>query len=161
MNKRDFIKRVSELLRENNIKKPVSMPKQVFHISDDDGNTKDFTVKKSDKAVLYTLDDVNLIVDACLCVIKDALRQGDSVSIHGFGSIGLNYRKPRMTKQIGSDNDVVISGRYVPKFSFGNDLRRCAKMYELSLSDKLVDTETLFDETDDEGGEEYVDRDEF
>ena len=52
MNKIDFIKCVSDVLRTNDIKKPVSIPKQVFHISDDEGNSKDFTVKKTDKLSL-------------------------------------------------------------------------------------------------------------
>lgn len=151
MNKKDLIRHVSDLLRENNIKKPVSVPKQVFHISDDEGNTKDFTVKKTDKKVIYTIDDVGVIVDACLCVIQNALKRGEPVSIHGFGSLGLHYRKPRMTKQIGTDNDVTIEGRYVPKFSFGNDLRMCAKVYELSLGDRLAEPEPIDDEEETDG----------
>lgn len=44
MNRQAFIKNVADLLREKNIKKPISIPKQVFHISDNDGNSKDFTI---------------------------------------------------------------------------------------------------------------------
>lgn len=151
MNKNDFIKCVSELLRTNNVKKPVSIPKQVFHISDDEGNSKDFTIKKTDKAVLYTKDDVTTIVDACLYVIQESLKQGVPINFRGFGTLGLNYRKPRATKCVNTDEEVVIEGRYVPKFTFGNDLRMCAKIYELSLNDKLSEPEPVYDETD-EGG---------
>lgn len=153
MNKKDFIKCVSELLRANDIKKPVSIPKQVFHISDNEGNSKDFTIRKTDKSVLYTKDDVAAIVDACLYVIQESLKRGEPVSFHGFGTLGLNYRKPRATKCVGTEEDVVIEGRYVPKFSFGNDLRMCAKIYELSLNDKLKEPEPVYDEMD-EGGVE-------
>lgn len=153
MNKKDFIRCVSDLLRTNDIKKPVSIPKQVFHISDNEGNSKDFTIKKTDKSVLYTRDDVAAIVDACLYVIQDSLKRGEPVSFHGFGTLGLNYRKPRATKCVGTEENVVIEGRYVPKFSFGKDLRMCAKIYELSLSDKLPEPEPTYDETD-EGGVE-------
>lgn len=148
MNKREFIKSVAEFLRENNIRKPVSIPKQVFHISDNDGNAKDFTIKKTDKSVLYTKDDVSAVVDACLYVIEESLRHGEPVSFHGFGTLGLNYRKPRSTKCVGTDNDIVIEGRYIPKFSFGNNLRMCAKIYELSLKDRLPEPEPIYDETD-------------
>lgn len=153
MNKKKFIKCVSDILRENNIKKPVSIPKQVFHISDDEGNAKDFTIRKTDKSVMYTINDISVIIDACICVIQDAMKHGESISFHGFGTLGLNYRKPRMTKCVGTDEDVIIEGRYVPKFSFGNDLRMCAKTYELSLEDKAQEPEPVYDETDLEGGE--------
>lgn len=153
MNKKDFIRCVSDLLRTNDIKKPVSIPKQVFHISDNEGNSKDFTIKKTDKSVLYTKDDVAAIVDACLYVIQDSLKRGEPISFHGFGTLGLNYRKPRATKCVGTEENVVIEGRYVPKFSFGKDLRMCAKIYELSLSDKLPEPEPTYDKTD-EGGVE-------
>lgn len=153
MNKIDFIKCVSDVLRTNDIKKPVSIPKQVFHISDDEGNSKDFTVKKTDKSVQYTKDDVTAIVDACLYVIQESLKRGEPINFRGFGTLGLNYRKPRATKCVGTEEDVVIKGRYVPKFSFGNDLRMCAKIYELSLKDKLCEPEPVYDETDEGGGE--------
>lgn len=153
MNRKNFIKCVSDILRENNIKKPVSIPKQVFHISDDEGNSKDFTIKKTDKSVIYTTDDISTIIDACICVIQNALKHGETISFHGFGSIGLNYRKPRMTKRVGTDENVIIEGRYVPKFSFGKDLRMCAKIYELSLEDRAPEPEPVYDDMDSEGGE--------
>lgn len=144
MNKKEFISCVSELLRTNDIKKPISIPKQIFHISDDDGNSKDFTIKKTDKSVLYTRDDVVAIVDACIYVMQESLKKGEPISFNGFGTLGLIYRKPRATKCFGTNDDIVIDGRYVPKFSFGNDLRMCAKVYELSLSDKLPEHEQTY-----------------
>lgn len=137
MNKQSFIKCVSDLLRENNIKKPVSIPKQVFHISDNDGNSKDFTIKKTDKSVLFTQKDVEVIIDACIKVVEDSIKRGEPISFHGFGTLGLNYRKARKTKRFGTDEEVMIDGHYVPRFAFGNDLKMCAKIYELSLNDRL------------------------
>ena len=154
MNKKEFVKNVCNVLRQSDIKKPISIPKQVFHISDDEGNSKDFTVKKSGKSVIYTIDDVDAIVEACLCVIEDSLKRGEPVTFSGFGSIGLKYRKPRMTKQLWSKENIVIDGRYVPKFTFGNNLRMCAKLYELSLGDRLADEQPIddsdYDDLDDD-----------
>lgn len=150
MNRRDFVKDVCSYLRANNISKPISVPKQVFHISDDEGNKKDFSVKKTDKNVIFTFEDVDAILEACLEIAKNALRSGDNISFRGFGTLGLNYRKPRKTKQIGTDTDVVIDGRYVPKFVFGNDLRLCAKLYELSLDDHASEPEPFICEEDGE-----------
>lgn len=153
MKKKEFIKTVCDLLRSNNIKKPISIPKHVFHISDDEGNTRDFTVKKRDKTAIYTIDDITNIVDACINVVYDCVKRGEPVSFFGFGTIKVLYRKPRKTKQVGTNEDIVIEGRYVPKFDFGNNLRMCARVYGMSLNDKAPDTvEVPIDSADKEGG---------
>lgn len=98
MNRKELVRRIANVMRENDIRKPVSSQKQVFHISDDEGNSKDFVVKKTDKGVLFTYDDVEAVMDTCLAVIGDSLKRGESVSIRGFGTLSLNYRKPRVNK---------------------------------------------------------------
>lgn len=139
MNRRDFTRNVANVLRTNNIKKPMHVPKQVFHISDDNGNSKDFSVKATDKSAIFTIDDVDAIIDACIYVIQESLKRGEPVTFSGFGSLGLKYRKPRIAGKVNTDEKIFIEGRYIPKFSFGNDLRRCAKLYELSLQDRFTD----------------------
>lgn len=133
MNRKELIKEVSGVLKENNMKKPVRTSKKVFHISDDEGNSKDFVIKAENKTAIYTTDDIAAILDAALYVTKEALKKGGEVNIHGFGNLGLIYRKPRKVKAVGTGNAVTIDGHYIPKFSFGNELRLCAKLYELSL----------------------------
>lgn len=88
-------------------------------------------------------------MDACIYVVQEALKRGEPISISGFGTLGLNYRKPRVVKHPDTDKNVYVNGRYVPKFTFGNDLRMCAKIYELSLDDKI--SESTYD-TVDKGG---------
>ena len=83
MNRKELVRRIANVMRENDIRKPVSSQKQVFHISDDEGNSKDFVVKKTDKGVLFTYDDVEAVMDTCLAVIGDSLYQSeDSVLSH-------------------------------------------------------------------------------
>lgn len=135
MNRKELVRRIAAVMRENDIKKPVSFPKQVLHISDDEGNTKDFIVKKSDKSIAFTVDDIEAMMDACLCVTEDALKHGEHISIRGFGTLALHHRKARTTKHPDTGELVDVEARYVPKFTFGNDLRLCAKIYELSLTD--------------------------
>lgn len=141
MNQKELARRVTAVMRERDIRKPISIPKQVFHISDDDGNTKSFSVKKRDKSVIYTVDDVDAVVDACIEVMKDALKRGDNISVRGFGTLGLKLRKARHTKRIGTNERIDIDAHYIPKFSFGADLKMCAKLYELSLTDKDTDAD--------------------
>lgn len=154
MYKRQLVERVVAVLRENGTRKPVRFPRHVFHIVDDDGNKTDFAVRKTDKTVAYTDDDVDAVVEACLAVIKEALIKGESVAVKGFGSLGLKYRKPRSTKSILTGEKIDIDGRYVPKFSFGPDLRMCAKMYELSLDEFTNIEPPPEDDMEDEDGEE-------
>ena len=132
MNKKELSSRVAEVLRANNIRKPVSVKKQTFHITDEDGNTADFHIKQQDKNVLYTVDDTANVIDACIAVILDAIKNGEEISIKGFGSLGLHYRAARRTKEPNSGEWCEIEARYIPNFSYGNDLRMAARLYELS-----------------------------
>lgn len=149
MNKRELVCKVAEVMRSNGIKKTVKLPRQVFTISDNEGNSKEFIVKKSDKLVNLNIEDVTNVIDACIAVIEDSLKNGEHVSVHGFGSLGLHYRKPRKTKRIDTGEDVDVPGRFVPKFTYGNELRLAANIYEASLSDILTETvEYCFDESE-------------
>lgn len=139
MNRKELVRRVAAELRNGDIRKPVSIPKQVFHISDDEGHSKDFVVRKTDKSVLYTTDDVEAIVDTCLAVVADSIRHGEEITIRGFGTLGLRYRKPRVLKHVETGEEVTVEGRYMPRFYVGSELRMAAKVYELSLSDGLID----------------------
>lgn len=135
MTKKDLTSRVVSVLQSNGVTKKVSTPKQVFHISDDEGNKKDFIVRKTDKDVSFNMSDVSYIIDACLLVIEDAIKHGEEVSLHGFGTLGLHHRAARKTKKVGTDEWVDVEARYVPKFVSGNNLKIAAKIYEMSLSE--------------------------
>lgn len=135
MNKKELISRVTEALRVNNMRKPISVKKHTFHITDEDGNAADFHIKQQDKNVLYTVDDTANIIDACLAVILDAIKNGEEISIKGFGNLGLHYRAARRTKEPNSGEWCEVEARYVPKFAYGNDLRMAARLYEIGLAE--------------------------
>ena len=139
MNRKELIRRTAGKMREKDIRKPVTMPKQVFHVSDDDGNKKDFVLRKSDKNVLFTVEDVEAVIDSCLEVISDALKHGETVTVKGFGSLGLRHYKPRSIRHVETGEEIIIPERYIPRFSFGNELRMCARVYELSLEDCIAE----------------------
>lgn len=132
MNKKDLVSRVSEILRENDLRKPVKIKKHKFRIIDEEGNTADFTVKRADKQVIYTVDDINKIIDACIDAILESIRRGEEVNIRGFGTLGLHYRAARRTKQPGTEDWYDIDAHYIPKFFSGNDLKAAVKVYDLS-----------------------------
>ena len=152
MNKKELIVRTSEILRNNNIRKPVSMPRQVFHISDDEGNKRDFVVRKTEKTVGYNTNDITAIFDVLISEIEEAIKRGETVHIHGFGDFMVHKRAARRTIHPDTKEVVEVKERYVPKFSYGKDMRRAAKLYELSLEDEEMKENGFFppEEEDDE-----------
>lgn len=154
----DFVRAVCDDLRENGKKKPVFVPKQVFHISDDEGNSHDFTLKQCNKSAIYTIEDVSNVVEASLRVIADVLKSGDTIYIKGFGGIGLHYRKPRTSMNFATGERVVAPGRFVPRLIAGSELKRCAKFYTETANADSLEPQPIYDETDEEedsdGGDE-------
>lgn len=144
MNKKDLVSRAAEILRQNDIRKPVKIKKHKFQIIDEDGDIAFFTVKRADKQVLYTVDDIGNIIDACIEAVLEAIRRGEEVNVRGFGTLGLHYRAARRTKQPGTEDWYEIDAHYIPKFFSGNDLRAAAKVYDISRKG-LVDTDISYD----------------
>lgn len=141
MNKKDLIKKTTELLKERDVRKPVLAQKSKLHITDDQGNSSTFTIKKESANLLFTIQDVTQILDAMIDIVEDSIRNGEDVTIHGFGTLGVHYRAQRMTYHPETKDPVIVQARYVPKFNFGNDLRMAAKVYELSLAEKTEDAD--------------------
>lgn len=133
MNKNEFIRVVCDRLKQDGKRKPISIPKQSFTISDDEGNTKVFYVKKRDKTAMYSIGDVEAILEACVESAKDLLAKGDSVTLHGFGTLELVKRAPHWGYLNGERID--IAEHYVPKFSAAKGLRMAAKLYDLSVEE--------------------------
>ena len=159
MNRRELISQTVKVLADNDMTKPVSIPKQTLHISDDNGNVRTFSIKKEDKQVPFTTSDVDKVVSVIEEVIKDCLKMGEQVSIRGFGTLGLYYRKPRTTKHPKTREETVIPGRYVPKFNYGNDLKMCGRIFEMAIKDGILrytneDDDPEIDDDVPEGGDE-------
>ena len=91
--------------------------------------------QQKNKSVIYTIDDTTNIIDACLAVIEDALKNGEEINIHGFGCLGLHYRAARTTIDPFYGEPCEIEARYIPKFNYGKTLRMAARLYELSLKE--------------------------
>lgn len=157
MQRKEFIGKVAEVLRANGSRKTVSFPKHVLHVSDDDGNSKDFTVKKSDRKYLYSADDIDKVLRACFEVIESAMRDGEDVSIHGFGTIGLKYRKARQAGNLCGGEKLEVPERFVPKFVPSRNLKLCAMAYGAKvLGSDMVEE---FDGDDDDDVPEWVKND--
>ncbi|MFO0336688.1 MAG: integration host factor subunit beta [Pseudomonadota bacterium] len=67
--------------------------------------------------------DVELAVKQILEIMSDALATGERIEIRGFGSFSLHFRPPRQGRNPKTGEAVALSGKYVPHFKPGKDLR--------------------------------------
>jgi integration host factor subunit beta len=67
--------------------------------------------------------DVELAVKHMLDVMSDSLSAGVRIEVRGFGSFSLHFRPPRMGRNPKTGEAVALSGKYVPHFKPGKDLR--------------------------------------
>jgi integration host factor subunit beta len=67
--------------------------------------------------------DVELALKQILEIMSDSLSQGDRIEIRGFGSFCLHFRPPRQGRNPKTGEAVALSGKYVPHFKPGKDLR--------------------------------------
>ena len=66
---------------------------------------------------------VELALKQILEVMSDALAQGERIEIRGFGSFSLHFRPPRQGRNPKTGEAVALSGKHVPHFKAGKDLR--------------------------------------
>jgi len=135
MNKGEFISRVTAFLKETDARKPMRAQMHTFHISDDDGNHKDFIVKKVMKGILYNRDDVSVIVDACIKIIQEALMHGEAIDFHGFAKLGMHYHKLGNRTNPSTGEKLKIDGRYLPKLTAMSGLKKYVAIFQRALED--------------------------
>lgn len=67
--------------------------------------------------------DVELAVKAILDCMVHSLANGERIEVRGFGSFSLHYRPPRVGRNPKTGEAVSLSGKYVPHFKAGKELR--------------------------------------
>jgi integration host factor subunit beta len=67
--------------------------------------------------------DVELAVKHLLELMGNSLAAGERIEIRGFGSFSLHYRPPRMGRNPKTGEAVALSGKHVPHFKPGKELR--------------------------------------
>ena len=67
--------------------------------------------------------DVEQAVRMILERMATALVNKQRIEIRGFGSFSLHYRAPRTGRNPKTGGSVTLSGKYVPHFKPGKDLR--------------------------------------
>ncbi len=69
------------------------------------------------------LRDVELAVKGVLESMSQSLSSGERIEIRGFGSFSLHFRPPRMGRNPKSGDAVALTGKHVPHFKPGKELR--------------------------------------
>jgi integration host factor subunit beta len=67
--------------------------------------------------------DVELAVKSIIEQMSGSLAGGDRIEIRGFGSFSLHYRPPRMGRNPKTGESVALTGKHVPHFKPGKELR--------------------------------------
>jgi integration host factor subunit beta len=67
--------------------------------------------------------DVEFAVKTMLEQMSQTLASGDRIEIRGFGSFSLHYRAPRIGRNPKTGESVGLSGKHVPHFKPGRELR--------------------------------------
>jgi len=67
--------------------------------------------------------DVETAVKMLIEQMSESLSSGERIEIRGFGSFSLHFRPPRLGRNPKTGAAVPLSGKYVPHFKPGKELR--------------------------------------
>lgn len=67
--------------------------------------------------------DAEILVNAVLDEIIDALSRGDRVELRGFGTFSIKERNPRQGRNPRTGEKVAVTGKVVPYFKSGKEMR--------------------------------------
>ncbi|MCX2981172.1 integration host factor subunit beta [Halieaceae bacterium IMCC14734] len=77
----------------------------------------------SSRQTQLSAKDVELAVKTILEHMSQTLSSGERIEIRGFGSFSLHYREPRRGRNPKTGDAVELTGKYVPHFKPGKELR--------------------------------------
>ena len=79
--------------------------------------------KMADRLSELSAKDVELAIKEILEMMAQSLSKGERIEIRGFGSFSLHFRAPRVGRNPKTGDAVELSGKYVPHFKPGKELR--------------------------------------
>ena len=129
MNDKEFEKRIVEYLRLKGIRKNVRAIRMVLHISDDDGNQKDFVANKKRTDVLFDREDVHAFMEAFMAIVTDALKHGEEIRFFNFGTFKVKQRKATKARHPETKELIDVPACYLPSFTFSQKLKKAAKIF--------------------------------
>jgi len=85
------------------------------------------------------LRDVELAVKGVLERMSQSLSTGERIEIRGFGSFSLHFRPPRMGRNPKSGDAVALTGKHVPHFKPGKELRERVNAVNVQSANSVDD----------------------
>ena len=67
-------------------------------------------------AVLNSKKEAQAVLESLLSAITDALKNGDTITLTGFGTFKVSERKARVGRNPQTGKEIVIKPKIVPKF---------------------------------------------
>ena len=77
----------------------------------------------ADRQEQLSVKDIELSVKMILEYMSQILSVGERIEIRGFGSFSLHFREPRTGRNPKTGETVHLTGKYVPHFKPGKELR--------------------------------------
>ena len=77
----------------------------------------------ADKLSHLSAKEVEEAIKEILELMAQSLSKGERIEIRGFGSFSLHFRAPRVGRNPKTGDSVQLSGKYVPHFKPGKELR--------------------------------------
>ena len=75
------------------------------------------------RQIQLSVRDVELAVKTIIEQMSQTLATGERIEIRGFGSFSLHYREPRLGRNPKTGEAVSLTGKYVPHFKPGKEMR--------------------------------------
>jgi integration host factor subunit beta len=77
----------------------------------------------ADRYEMLSSRDVELAIKTMIDSMAQVLATGGRIEIRGFGSFSLHYRAPRIGRNPKTGDTVKLTGKHVPHFKPGKELR--------------------------------------
>jgi DNA-binding protein HU-beta len=89
--------------------------------------TKSDVIKQIAEKTGATQEEVLVMVETCLTVIKDSMAEGNEIFIRGFGSFIIKRRASKLARNITANTSVVVPEHYIPMFRPSPDFKELIK----------------------------------
>ncbi|MDR2836723.1 MAG: integration host factor subunit beta [Bacteroidales bacterium] len=71
--------------------------------------------------------DVSIVLETFMEIVKDSLKEGEEVTLRGFGTFKLKRRKEKIARDIAKNKSIKVPAHNIPIFKPSNSLKEVVK----------------------------------
>ena len=71
--------------------------------------------------------ETEAVVKGFMDTVIDAMKQGESIELRGFGSFKVVKRAQRVARNPKTNEEVIVPEQYVPTLKISKDFKKCGK----------------------------------